>query len=859
MAILAHLSNPIPMTQLDSSITLSRIRPPELPANFLSRRHLFELIDGRAPGYTMVVAPAGYGKTSLIAEWAKQSKKKVIWYTMSETDSSIGLAAYLISAIRQEFPDFAPDLEAKTVTSIFQAIADLDEDIVLVLDNVVDAFTFQLNVTQSYMDAIPDNIHIFAIRRIMPTVSLKRFSSIGRLSVITAGDLIFSKEEIKSLLQVSGVETTEKKLDKILQQTHGWPSAVGIIASGEEIKYELEVDDSLVKNLVLGKFERLVKETQELLITMSSFEVFDLDLAATIMQKPANEVNLNKLAAEGVFLMLTAGQKGTYIFNNTAREVIDELARTDSKKYRANQIAISEIFQLRNQFSLAVSHAIKSGDSEYLRKMFKPTLRKLITRGDGRNILSWSNYLPLDSTRNKVFAELATIMGHLASFDFERTVQLIEEMRITYKESPLSPFIERINASALAHVAFCRGRLSEFDVQMEVIFREPMTEPAIEQSDRLGILRILAARSFIFENSTILNSIEAEVKDIISDSSSPDDLFIWQTIRAMKLFLEGEFLQAFDAASLAEEIGQRNEYAGFFGYTEVIYIKARCHLEFCEAEKATRELEKLAKLAREWQQWPWVFMAESYLARVLMMKGKVEEAFAVVRDHRELASEFKGEDGLSLIIDINELALRFTVKDYERSSQILNRLPKDLIFTHQYRQALSAVSKNEVKKKVVPEILNSDSAREQIWKSLVGCEANIEQESLALDSLKVGLDVGARVGAKETFLRQDPTILELIIRSASKRPTVYLEELARAAVQRMNTKNNQNAALTQPLTKREIDVLRSLATGKPITAIGKTLHISHNTMKTHLRNIYRKLSASGREEAVAKAQTLFII
>ncbi len=847
------------MNQLDSSITLSRIRPPELPANFLSRRHLFELIDGQAPGYTMVVAPAGYGKTSLIAEWAKQSKKKVIWYTMSETDSAVGLATYLISAIRQEFPDFAPDLEAKTVTSIFQAIANLKEDIVLVLDNVVDVFTYQLNVTQSYMDAIPDNIHIFALRRVMPTVSLKRFSSIGRLSVITAGDLVFSKDEIKSLLQVSGVETNEKKLDQILLQTHGWPSAVGIIASGEDSKFELEVDDGLVKNLLLSKFEKLAKDTRELLIAMSSFEVFDLDLAALIRQKPANEVNLNKLAAEGVFLMLTAGQKGSYIFNNTAREVIDEIARADSKKYQQNQIVVSELFQLRNQLNLAISHAIKSGDSEYLRKMFKPALRKLITRGDGRNILYWSNYLPLDNTRNKLFAELATIMGHLVSYEFDRTIQLIEEMRFSYKDSPLSPFIDRINAAALAHVAFWRGRLSEFDTQMEVIFREPMPEPAIEQSDRLGILRILGARSFIFEDSATLNSIEAEVREIIRDSNSPDDLFIWQTVRAMKLFLEGEYLQALDAASLSEEIGQRNEYAGFFGYTEAIYIKARCYLEFCEVEKATEELEKLAKLAREWQQWPWVFMAESYLARVLMTNGKVEEAFAVVRDHRKLAAEFKGEDGLSLIIDINELFLRFWVKDYERSTQILNRLPKDLIFTYQYRQALSAVSKNEVKKKTAPEILDSDSAREKIWKSLVGCEANISQETLAMDSLKVGLDIGARVGAKETFLRQDPTILELIIRSASKRPTVYLEELARAAASRMNNKNNQNAALTQPLTKREIDVLRSLATGKPITAIGKTLHISHNTMKTHLRNIYRKLSASGREEAVAKAQTLFII
>ena len=849
----------MPMTALDSDITLSRIRPPELPANFLSRRHLFELIDDQAPGYTMVVAPAGYGKTSLIAEWAKQSKKKVIWYTMSETDSAIGLATYLLSAIRQEFPNFAPDLEAKTVTSIFQAIANLEEDIVLVLDNVVDAFTYQLNITQSYMDAIPDNIHIFALRRIMPTVSLKRFSSIGRLSVITAGDLVFSKDEIKSLLQISGVDANEKKINQIAQQTHGWPSAVGIIASGEDSKFDLEVDDSLVKNLVSSKFEKLSKETRELLIAMSSFEVFDLDLVTSIMQKPANETNLNKLAAEGVFLMLAAGQKSSYIFNNSAREVINEIALADSKNYRKNQIAISELFQLRDQSNLSVSHAIKSGDSDYLRQMFKPVMRKLIQQSDGRNILYWSNYLPTDNTRNQLFSELAKIMGHLTSFEFDRTIQLVEEMRFTYKDSPLAPFIERINAAALAHVAFCRGRLSEFDIQIEAIFREPMTEPVIEQSDRLGILRILAARSFIFEDSAALHSLEAEVQEIIKESKSPEDLFIWQTIRAMKLFLDGEYLQAFDAASLSEEIGQRNEYAGFFGYTEAIYIKARCHLEFCEEDKATEELKKLAKLAREWQQWPWVFMAESFMARSLMMNGKVEEAFAVVRDHRQLASEFKGEDGLSLIIDINELFLRFWVKDYERSSQILNRLPKDLIFTHQYRQALGAVSKNEVKKKVVPEILESDTAREKIWKSLVGCEANISQETLAMDALKIGLDVGARVGAKESFLRQDPTILELIIRSASKRPTVYLEELARAAAQRMNAKNNQNAALTQPLTKREIDVLRSLATGKPITAIGKTLHISHNTMKTHLRNIYRKLSASGREEAVVKAQTLFII
>jgi ATP/maltotriose-dependent transcriptional regulator MalT len=557
--------------------------------------------------------------------------------------------------------------------------------------------------------------------------------------------------------------------------------------------------------------------------------------------------------------MATPGQRGSYIFNNAVREVIYEIAQADSKTFRQNQIAASEYFQLRGQLNMAISHAVKSGDSEYIRQMFKPTLRKMINRGEGSSILYWCDYLPLDNDRNRLFAELAKIMGNLVSFEFDHATQLVAELRFAYKDSQLSPFLEQINAITLAHIAFCRGRLEEFDRQMKVILSEPASMPALELTDRLGISRLLAARSFIFEDSAILNEVESEVQELVRTSNSPDDLSVWQTIRAMKLFLEGEYLQAFDAASLSEEIGKRNEFSGIIGYAEAIYIKARCYLEFCETESAKNELEKLAKYAREWQQWPWLFMAESYLARILMMSGKVEEAFAVVRDHRKLAAEFKGEDGLSLIIDINELFLRFWVKDYERSSQILNRLPKDLIFTHQYRQALTAVSKNETKKKSVPEILQSDSAREVIWKALVGCEAQIEQESLAMDSLKIGLDVGARVGAKETFLKQDPTILELVIRSASKRPTVYLEELARAAAQRMSGKNNRNTALTEPLTKREIDVLRSLASGKPITAIGKSLHISHNTMKTHLRNIYRKLQASGRDQAVEKAEALFII
>jgi DNA-binding CsgD family transcriptional regulator len=121
------------------------------------------------------------------------------------------------------------------------------------------------------------------------------------------------------------------------------------------------------------------------------------------------------------------------------------------------------------------------------------------------------------------------------------------------------------------------------------------------------------------------------------------------------------------------------------------------------------------------------------------------------------------------------------------------------------------------------------------------------------------LDIGARVGAKETFLRQNETILNLVIRIASEKPTVYLEDLASKITARLKFRSETLVGLSSPLTKREIEILRHLSTGNPISAIGKTLHISQNTMKTHLKNIYRKIGASGREEAVEKARSLYLL
>ena len=125
--------------------------------------------------------------------------------------------------------------------------------------------------------------------------------------------------------------------------------------------------------------------------------------------------------------------------------------------------------------------------------------------------------------------------------------------------------------------------------------------------------------------------------------------------------------------------------------------------------------------------------------------------------------------------------------------------------------------------------------------------------------MRKALEIGAKVGAKETFLRQSPELGNLIIKVASQNPTVYLEDLASHVAERIKSHANKPSEFSQSLTKRELEVLRHLSTDRPISAIAASLHISLNTMKTHLKNLYRKMEVDGRKSAVEKAKAHFIL
>jgi DNA-binding NarL/FixJ family response regulator len=201
--------------------------------------------------------------------------------------------------------------------------------------------------------------------------------------------------------------------------------------------------------------------------------------------------------------------------------------------------------------------------------------------------------------------------------------------------------------------------------------------------------------------------------------------------------------------------------------------------------------------------------------------------------------------------------IRRALEDFDRLETLVNRAPR----ARQTEQFKFFVDEYRGRKSIISDAQNlpNKTPREQIWKALMEVTRNIDSEQIALPAMRQAMKVGASVGAKETFLRQNDEMGNLIIRIASESPTVYNEELASAMADRIRERRSVSTEAREGLTKRELEILRQLSTGRTLTVIASELHISQNTMKTHLKNLYRKMAVASRSEAVEKARSLYLL
>jgi len=211
---------------------------------------------------------------------------------------------------------------------------------------------------------------------------------------------------------------------------------------------------------------------------------------------------------------------------------------------------------------------------------------------------------------------------------------------------------------------------------------------------------------------------------------------------------------------------------------------------------------------------------------------------------------------MTWLVDLGELLAKNQSKDLGRIDTIVKRNP-EIPYLQQLGKSVIKNSKvsdaSEIKK--LAEVTPIEVIRKNISLSKLKSEGVKKQR----EYLNIALAKGEEVGAQEIFLRQENSTLEAIIDLSSKKKSIWLESLSRLAIDRIQERNRLMKFTGEQLTGREIEVLRYLVSENSISEIGQILHISKNTMKTHLRNIYKKLGVSGRGEAAKKAKENLII
>ncbi len=852
-------------------VGLSRTLPPVLPPNFLSRKNILAEIAIDRTGLTLITAPTGFGKSSIVAEYLSNSAHPVIWYTASENDGTVELNAHLLQAIRNVEPGFAPWLSGSEEISshdflakILAEIAVIPKHFIVVVDNNRTSIAGDENTVNRFLDLMPSNVHAIAIRRSTIAATYSRLTSFQNFKVFGVNELKLNSSEVQQISKMYGLSENDEKTQVLLESAQGWPAAVNLIANnlsrGVKMKSVLDVSNFSTESLnlmVAELLKSLTEDDRSILELLSVFEDFSAEAAEIVLGEKFSLAKINNFATEALFLIHTADPVNKFALNPLIRSSLKMQSKLTSAELKRIHCELSTYFEKQQDYLKALMHTRESGDAGRYRALFRESMRILIATGRGKELIQMSSIVGDASLDGTLKRQTVQLMGYVADFQYEIAQSLMDEMRFSSRGSEMEVFIKKFIAAVSIYINFATGLTAELDDAYRKVRSESDQQLDLGAADKISILRVMAAKAIIYDNSTELLALQKQAHEIAGGSNSNLILYLLNAINASTLLSLGEYKDALLVANNVITQSARYGYSGIFGPLDAMYVRARCLLEFSQTAESIVLFEQIRNLAGSWSQYTWVYVAESFLARDLALSGKSSDALELVRAGRDRASAMETRNGLVTYCDLTELFIKYTMKDWDRVGVLLGRLPNFLVV-----ERIRVIHADVTGKKSPPFIaskLPDATAKDQIYRLLAEAEENIDKEKIAVEAMRKALVIGARVGAKETFLRQDAHILNLIIKIASEKPTVYLEEMAALITSRLKERSENTLGLTSALTKRELEILRHLATGAPISAIATTLHVSLNTMKTHLKNVYRKIGASGRDEAVAKAKSLYIL
>ncbi|HEY3473773.1 MAG TPA: AAA family ATPase, partial [Anaerolineales bacterium] len=242
-----------------SPVLATKLYIPPPPPKVVVRTRLIERLNegltaGRTPGVTLISAPAGFGKTTLVSEWVHQKDEgrrmkdelKVAWLSLDEGDSDLArFLTYLVAALQTAAPKLgegalevlqaaqsqAPPAES-ILTALLNEVITLPENFILVLDDyhVIDSRAVDEALT-FLVEHLPPQMHLVITTREDPALPIPRLRARRQLTELRAADLRFTASEAAEFLnQVMGLNLSAEDLAALDDRTEGWIAGLQLAA-----------------------------------------------------------------------------------------------------------------------------------------------------------------------------------------------------------------------------------------------------------------------------------------------------------------------------------------------------------------------------------------------------------------------------------------------------------------------------------------------------------------------------------------------------------------------------------------------------------------------------------------------------
>jgi LuxR family maltose regulon positive regulatory protein len=861
------------------------------------------LKSGLSVRLTLISAPAGYGKTTLLCDGLRAAEIPVAWLSLDHGDNDpAAFWPYLVAALQTVCPDVG-----RSVLGVFQSpqaapmewvlatlineIGTMPEDFALVLDDYHEIQNQAIHESMiRLVDRMPSQMHLLLVTRADPPLPLARLRARGHMNELRAADLRFTPEEAAELLNdVLGLGLSPEGMATVEARSEGW--IVGLRMAALSIQATDDVAEfidafgggtrHILDYLTEEVMEKQPPGIQDFLMRTCVLERLTSAVCDAITGGADGQEVLERLESENLFVVPLDDRRLWYRYHRLFSDLLRaRAARQRPDLVRDSHSKASLWFEGEGLTAEAVNHAVASRDFGRVVELVEPAALGMIAENRYATVSEWLSRIP-----EELLAEhpWLCVAGAWASLAWQR----YDAMRT---------FLQRAET-----------RLSEWEAGGE-------GRPADWRSIR-GHLLTLRAMLAVGENN--LDEAIGLGHEVLREAPV-DDLLVGSTIMAT---LGMAFAASGDLASGRVHFKEAAERAKSSG-NHYLAIGAIAHMADIEAQlghlhTAAATYRQALQLAREWAsgEYPpvagWAFVglsdilyewndldeAASLLAQGLKLaelSGEVETTEKALQALARLRHAQGQDDGVHEALErARQLAPASTRLDYQHVAVSTyearmwlseGRLAEAVDWANNRERRLRAKDVPDFRSEAtyltwarvkiaggdleeIPESLErlreamSDNGRtgaviEVLVLEALACQAQGRVDE-ATGALGRALSLAKPEGYVRVFVDEGQPMTRLLQRAAAEGVELgYVSSLLAALGQEPSRRKQPESALAEPLTTREQEVLRLIAAGLSNHAVAETLVVTDGTVKKHLSNIFGKLGARSRTEAVARAREL---